>query len=66
MNCDDVSWGPNSKFRFPLYGGTGQICKNMIPLFEGKLFLNKKAVSIDPSERKIIFQDNSEVSYDYL
>jgi len=22
---DDVAWGPNNKFRFPLHGGTGEI-----------------------------------------
>jgi len=23
-NKDDVSWGPNATFRFPLHGGTGK------------------------------------------
>ena len=25
LQRDDVSWGPNSTFRFPLHGGTGAI-----------------------------------------
>ena len=30
---DDVSWGPNSKFKFPLYGGTGEIYRQIAKNF---------------------------------
>jgi hypothetical protein len=26
---DDVGWGPNSKFKFPLHGGTGEIYRRI-------------------------------------
>lgn len=29
LNRDDLSWGPNNKFRFPLQGGTGAIWKQV-------------------------------------
>lgn len=66
LNQDDMSWGLNNKFRFPLYGGTGQIFRNMVPSFKDQLFLNKKVCSIDPVSRKIFFEDHSNASYDYL
>ncbi len=29
---DDVSWGPNNRFRFPLHGGTGEIWRSVAGL----------------------------------
>ncbi|HEX6032057.1 MAG TPA: FAD-dependent oxidoreductase [Tepidiformaceae bacterium] len=63
---DDVSWGPNSTFKFPLYGGTGGFYERLHQFVDDHLVLNRRAVSIDPRERRITFEDGSEDRYDVL
>ena len=66
LNRDDVSWGPNSTFRFPLKGGTGEIFRRMVPHIEDHLFLNKEAGCIDLSRKVIEFSTGPVVPYDIL
>jgi protoporphyrinogen oxidase len=64
---DDVSWGPNATFRFPLRGGTGAIWTSIasqLP-FE-KLNLCTRVCSIDTSARRILCEDGTSVAYDRL
>jgi protoporphyrinogen oxidase len=64
---DDVSWGPNATFRFPMRGGTGAIWTSIasqLP-FE-KLNLCTRVCSIDTSARRILCEDGSSVAYDRL
>jgi protoporphyrinogen oxidase len=63
---DDVSWGPNNKFKFPLYGGTGGLFNKFQPIIKEKLFLRKKAVGINIKKRQILFADGSKDNYDIL
>jgi protoporphyrinogen oxidase len=63
---DDVSWGPNNKFKFPLYGGTGEIYRKIARHFPDKVKLGKKMVEIDPAKKRISFEDGSGDTYDYL
>lgn len=64
---DDVSWGPNSTFRFPKRGGTGAIWKRVAKLVgEDRIQYNRRAIKIDPSEKIVFFQDGSKESYDVL
>lgn len=63
---DDVGWGPNSKFRFPLHGGTGEIYRRMAKLFPAKVHLGKALAEVDPARRTVSFTDGSGDAYDYL
>jgi len=64
---DDVSWGPNATFRFPLHGGTGAIwkaCADRLPA--ERLQLGRDVVSINTQTRTVRFADGETISYDFL
>jgi protoporphyrinogen oxidase len=63
---DDVGWGPNSKFRFPLYGGTGEIYRRMAQRFPDKVKTGKNLVAVDAAGRRVSFSDGSGDTYDVL
>jgi protoporphyrinogen oxidase len=63
---DDVAWGPNSKFKFPLHGGTGEIYRRMAALFQKKIQTGKKLAEIDLAQRRISFADGTGDKYDVL
>jgi len=63
---DDVGWGPNSKFRFPLHGGTGEIYRRMANQFPGKLQRGKELAELDTARRTVSFADGSGDTYDTL
>jgi len=63
---DDVAWGPNNKFRFPLHGGTGEIYRRMAQRFPAKICLGKELVEVDTAQRKVSFADGSGETYDVL
>jgi protoporphyrinogen oxidase len=63
---DDVSWGPNSKFKFPLHGGTGDIYRRMAACFPTKIRRGKRLSEVDLERRRISFADGSGDSYDVL
>jgi len=63
---DDVGWGPNSKFKFPLHGGTGDIYRRMAALFPEKIHKHKELSEVDVERRRVSFADGSGDSYDVL
>ena len=63
---DDVSWGPNNKFKFPLHGGTGEIYRRMASRFPDKMHTGKKLVEVDTERRRVSFADGTGDSYDVL
>ncbi|MGA2353532.1 MAG: FAD-dependent oxidoreductase [Terriglobales bacterium] len=63
---DDVGWGPNSKFKFPLHGGTGQIYRRMAEQFPAKIQHGKKLAEVDIARRRVSFEDGSGDNYDVL
>ncbi|MFZ1168318.1 MAG: FAD-dependent oxidoreductase, partial [Candidatus Sulfotelmatobacter sp.] len=63
---DDVSWGPNNKFKFPLHGGTGEIYRRIAGRFPGKVRLGKKVVEVDTARRSVSFADGTGDTYDVL
>lgn len=63
---DDVSWGPNNKFKFPLYGGTQSIFKKVEPLISGHLHLKHELCGINTKKKVASFKDSSEDRYDIL
>jgi protoporphyrinogen oxidase len=64
---NDVAWGPNNRFRFPLRGGTGEIWRRLARGFTpDQLKLNRCATSLDSKNRKILFDDGSIEEFDVL
>jgi protoporphyrinogen oxidase len=62
----DISWGKNRAFKFPLFGGTGEIFRRFIPYIKEHLFVNKEMTKIDLKTREIFFNDGSRTDYDIL
>ena len=63
---EDVSWGPNSTFKYPLYGGTGGIFERMRPYVEDNLRLECPVVAIDTVKQEVRTGDGSTERYDML
>jgi len=64
---DDVSWGPNNTFRFPLRGGTGAIwraCAERLP--REKLRFNSAVTAIDPARHRVTIRDGKTIEYGSL
>jgi len=64
---DDVGWGPNQTFRFPLRGGTGAIWQALASrLPQDRIHYRSRAVAIDPQRRVVRFENGDEGHYDVL
>jgi len=63
---DDVSWGPNNKCKFPLYGGTGEIYRRAAKRFQDRVHCNKTLVELDLAKRTVSFQDGSGDIFDAI
>ncbi len=63
---DDISWGPNNKFKFPLHGGTGGLFSPAANLFDKHLSTNKELIKIDWVEKEAYFGDGTSTRYDKL
>ena len=66
LQRDDVGWGPNNKFKFPLHGGTGEIYRRMASRFPGKIHQRKELTQVDPGRRTVSFADGTGDKYDVL
>jgi protoporphyrinogen oxidase len=62
---DDVSWGPNNKFKFPLFG-TGMLYERMAEALPKAVHLEKDVVAIDHARKELAFADGTVTSYDKL
>jgi UDP-galactopyranose mutase len=51
LGLDDVGWGPNRTFRFPLHGGTGAIYERLAAPLMDRVRLSTEVVAVD-LERK--------------
>ncbi len=63
---DEVSWGPNNKFKYPLYGGTGGLYQRFLPYVGDRVQLNREVVEIDVDGKRLRFNDGGEDTYDVL
>ena len=63
---DDLSWGPNSTFKFPKHGGTGAIYENIARGFSERIHLNHEMVAIDIDAKKVLFANGRTETYDAL
>jgi protoporphyrinogen oxidase len=66
LERDDVGWGPNNKFKFPLHGGTGEIYRRIADCFPERIHRGKELVEVDYDRRRISFADGTGDTYDTL
>jgi protoporphyrinogen oxidase len=67
FDLEDVSWGPNSTFQFPKYGGTGSIWLSVAGLIgSDKFHFGKYIVSIDNEQKIIHCADGDTYTYDAI
>jgi protoporphyrinogen oxidase len=62
---DDVSWGPNNLFKFPLLG-TGMLYERIAESLPKSVEFHKDAVSIDTTAKVVTFTDGASERYDKL
>lgn len=64
---DDVGWGPNNAFRFPVSGGTGAIWRRLASRLPAKrLHFNREVISVLPPAKELITEDGVRHPYDAL
>jgi protoporphyrinogen oxidase len=64
---NDVSWGPNNTFQFPVHGGTGAIwraCAERLP--QERLRFDTSVKSIDLNRREVTTANGETIKYDIL
>lgn len=67
LQRDDVSWGPNATFRFPLHGGTGSIWRAIAArLPEERIRYGRQVLAIATAAKRVRFGDGSAERYDRL
>lgn len=66
LERDQVAWGPNNTFRFPLKGGTGEIYRRLAERHRERIIYNASAVSVDSARKIVTDHLGNEFSYDFL
>ncbi|MCA9278142.1 MAG: FAD-dependent oxidoreductase [Phycisphaeraceae bacterium] len=63
LEQDDFGWGPNNRFKYPLFG-TGDFYDRFEPHLRDHLTFNTKLVGVDLDSRIATFDDGSTRSFD--
>ncbi|MDQ2889746.1 MAG: FAD-dependent oxidoreductase [Gemmatimonadota bacterium] len=66
MDSDDAGWGPNSTFKYPLYGGTGGLFGRITPYVDSNLRLSARVAAVDQREQFVELTDGTREHYDFL
>jgi protoporphyrinogen oxidase len=66
LQTDDVSWGPNAVFRFPLHGGTGDLWRRVADQVHTHIQTHKHVISIDVKQKNVRAADGEQYPYDVL
>jgi protoporphyrinogen oxidase len=62
----DVSWGPNATFKYPRYGGTGELFERMRPFVEDQLRLCAAVAGVDVATKQVVLSDGHRERFDLL
>jgi protoporphyrinogen oxidase len=67
---DEVAWGPNHRFRFPVAGGTGavwrELARRLATNHPGRLRMRQRLVHLDTAHREALFENGERVRYGRL
>jgi protoporphyrinogen oxidase len=63
---DDVSWGPNNRFKFPKRGGTGAIFEGLARPFRDRISFGHDLAAVDLEAKTVAFTNGRTESYDVL
>ena len=66
LERDELSWGPNNTFKYPLRGGTGGLYARFVPYLGDHLQLGREVVAIDAERRCVRLADGAEDRYEVL
>ncbi len=66
LERDQLSWGPNNKFRFPLKGGTGSIYRKLAATVSEYIKYNTQVVSIDQKNKLVADSEGNTFKYNKL
>ena len=67
LQRDDVSWGPNSTFKFPLHGGTGAIWRAVSRLLPSeRIHYRHQVQHVDTGRQRVMFANADVAQYDAL
>ena len=66
LDEDDVGWGPNNTFRFPLKGGTGEIFRRLADRVRDRIQYGQAVVSIDAEAKTATTAQGLVVEYEVL
>jgi UDP-galactopyranose mutase len=63
---DDVAWGPNNMFVFPIRGGTGEIYTRVASRLGDRIRLDTEVVEIDPERRRLVLRGGEQLDFGAL
>lgn len=63
---DDVNWGPNNRFKFPKFGGTGAIFEGIARPLKDRISCGHVLVSVDLESKEVCFANDRRKRYDVL
>ena len=66
LGLDDVSFGPNNVFKFPLRGGTGEIFRRLAARIEGKIATGQAAAAVDLAAKTLRTESGESFAFDNL
>jgi protoporphyrinogen oxidase len=67
LRRDDLGWGPNSTFRFPLHGGTGAIWRAVAArLPAAQIHYGRTVSQVDLDKQRLTMADGESIAYDAL
>ncbi|WP_029458074.1 protoporphyrinogen/coproporphyrinogen oxidase [Solidesulfovibrio alcoholivorans] len=66
LGRDDVAWGPNNTFSFPLRGGTGEIYRRLAARFADRVRLRAPLASLDAATKTVCTADGERLTYDRI
>jgi len=66
LERDDVAWGPNNTFKFPLHGGTGEIFRRLAARLADRIEYGQAVSRIDARAKTVTTAQGLTVEYDAL
>lgn len=66
LERDDISWGPNNTFKFPLHGGTGEIFRRLAARLDGFIEYHQEVAAIDADSKTVTTKAGLSVEYEAI